>query len=98
MAYTDILYEKKDGVAWITINRPEVRNAFRTRTVRELTEAFEDAKFDRPSASSSSPGRVTRPSAPAATRRSAGRGATPSTSGPWTWTPSTTPSGASPSP
>ena len=47
MTYTDILYEKKDGVAWITINRPEVRNAFRTRTVRELTEAFEDAKFDR---------------------------------------------------
>jgi 2-ketocyclohexanecarboxyl-CoA hydrolase len=46
MAYTDILYEKKDGVAWITINRPEVRNAFRTRTVRELTEGFEDAKFD----------------------------------------------------
>ena len=47
MAYTDILVEKQDGVAWITINRPEVRNAFRTRTVRELTEAFEDAKFDR---------------------------------------------------
>jgi 2-ketocyclohexanecarboxyl-CoA hydrolase len=47
MAYTDILVEKKSGVAWITINRPEVRNAFRTRTVRELTEAFEDAKFDR---------------------------------------------------
>jgi 2-ketocyclohexanecarboxyl-CoA hydrolase len=47
MAYTDILYEKKDGVAWITINRPEVRNAFRTRTVRELTEAFEDARWDR---------------------------------------------------
>jgi 2-ketocyclohexanecarboxyl-CoA hydrolase len=47
MACTDILYEKKDGVAWITINRPEVRNAFRTRTVRELTEAFEDARWDR---------------------------------------------------
>jgi 1,4-dihydroxy-2-naphthoyl-CoA synthase len=46
MAYTDILYEKKDGVAWITINRPEVRNAFRTRTVRELTHAFEDAPWD----------------------------------------------------
>jgi naphthoate synthase len=46
MTYTDILYEKKDGVAWITINRPEVRNAFRTRTVAELTEAFEDARWD----------------------------------------------------
>src|SRR5947199_3453791 len=47
MTYTDILYEKKDGVAWITINRPEVRNAFRTRTVAELTDAFLDARWDR---------------------------------------------------
>ncbi len=46
MTYTDIVYEKKDGVAWITINRPEVRNAFRTRTVHELTDAFLDARFD----------------------------------------------------
>jgi 2-ketocyclohexanecarboxyl-CoA hydrolase len=46
MAYADILYEKNEGVAWITINRPQVRNAFRTRTVRELTEAFEDARWD----------------------------------------------------
>lgn len=46
MTYTDILYEKTDGVAWITINRPEVRNAFRTRTVHELTDAFQDARFD----------------------------------------------------
>jgi len=46
MTYTDILYEKKDGIAWITINRPEVRNAFRTRTVHELTDAFMDARFD----------------------------------------------------
>ena len=46
MTYTDILYEKKDGVAWITINRPEVRNAFRTRTVHELTDAFGDARWD----------------------------------------------------
>src|SRR5882724_9680982 len=46
MAYTDILYEKKNGVAWITINRPEVRNAFRSRTVAELTDAFLDARWD----------------------------------------------------
>jgi naphthoate synthase len=46
MTYTDILCDKKDGVAWITINRPQVRNAFRTRTVHELTDAFLDARFD----------------------------------------------------
>jgi naphthoate synthase len=47
LAYRDILYEKRGGVAWITINRPEVRNAFRTITVAELTDAFVDARFDR---------------------------------------------------
>ncbi len=47
MDYTDIRYEKKDGVAWIIIDRPEVRNAFRTRTVAELTDAFVDARWDR---------------------------------------------------
>ena len=46
MTYTDILYEKTDGIAWITINRPEVRNAFRTKTVAELTDAFLDARWD----------------------------------------------------
>jgi 2-ketocyclohexanecarboxyl-CoA hydrolase len=46
MPYEDVLYDKRDGVAWITINRPQVRNAFRTRTVRELTEAFGDARWD----------------------------------------------------
>jgi len=46
MDYTDILVEKRDGVAWITINRPQVRNAFRTRTVAELTEALVDARWD----------------------------------------------------
>jgi naphthoate synthase len=46
MTYSDILYEKKNGVAWITINRPDVRNAFRTRTVAELTDAFVDARWD----------------------------------------------------
>jgi 2-ketocyclohexanecarboxyl-CoA hydrolase len=47
MTYTDVLYEKKDGVAWITINRPEVRNAFRTKTVDELIAAFRAAWADR---------------------------------------------------
>ena len=47
MAYSDILYEKTNGVAWITINRPETRNAFRTKTVEELTDAFVDARWDR---------------------------------------------------
>jgi len=46
MDYTDILYAKTNGVAWITINRPEVRNAFRTKTVAELTDAFLDARWD----------------------------------------------------
>jgi len=43
MAYDDILYEARDGVAWITINRPEVRNAFRAQTVDELIAAFRAA-------------------------------------------------------
>jgi naphthoate synthase len=46
MTYTDIAYEKTHGVAWITINRPAARNAFRTRTVAELTDAFTDARWD----------------------------------------------------
>ncbi len=46
MELTDVLYEKRDGVAWITINRPERRNAFRGRTVTELTGCFRDAWHD----------------------------------------------------
>jgi naphthoate synthase len=46
MAYQDILYEARDGVAWITINRPEVRNAFRAETVDELIAAFRAAWHD----------------------------------------------------
>ncbi len=40
MTFQDIVYETKDGVAWITINRPEVRNAFRVLTVDEMIAAF----------------------------------------------------------
>jgi naphthoate synthase len=44
--YTDIKYEKMDGIAKITINRPEVRNAFRPLTVTEMMTAFRDAEED----------------------------------------------------
>lgn len=46
-AFTDIVYEKCDeGIAKITINRPEVRNAFRPQTVNELMQALLDARMD----------------------------------------------------
>ena len=44
--YTDIKYDKSDGIARITINRPEVRNAFRPQTVVEMSVAFNDARDD----------------------------------------------------
>ncbi len=44
--FTDIEYEKAEGIAKITINRPEVRNAFRPETLFELTTAFSLAKED----------------------------------------------------
>ena len=44
--YKDIIYEKMDGIAKITINRPEKRNAFRPETVFEMYEAFSDARED----------------------------------------------------
>jgi naphthoate synthase len=44
--YEDIRYEIADGVAKITIDRPEVRNAFRPETVIELRDAFERARED----------------------------------------------------
>ena len=46
MPYEDILYDKRDGVATITINRPNVLNAFRAKTVEEMLEAVHDADFD----------------------------------------------------
>jgi len=44
--YGDIIYEKMDGIARITINRPEKRNAFRPETTLELFDAFADARED----------------------------------------------------
>jgi naphthoate synthase len=45
-AYTDIRYEHFEGIAKITINRPEVRNAFRPETIFELQEAFSLVRDD----------------------------------------------------
>lgn len=44
--YSDILYHKYNGIAKITINRPEVRNAFRPETVDQMMDALNDARFD----------------------------------------------------
>ncbi len=45
--YTDIRYHKStDGIAKITINRPQVRNAFRPLTVKEMIRALADARYD----------------------------------------------------
>lgn len=45
-SYNDIIYEKMNGIAKITINRPEKRNAFRPETVFEMYDAFSDARED----------------------------------------------------
>ncbi len=44
--YEDIRYETADGIAKITIDRPEVRNAFRPLTVDEISRAFDAARDD----------------------------------------------------
>src|ERR687891_2085356 len=45
-SYGDIIYETAKGIAKITINRPEVRNAFRPKTLFELSDAFNVARDD----------------------------------------------------
>src|SRR6476619_1933471 len=44
--FTDIRYETAEGIAKITIDRPEVRNAFRPQTIVEISRALEDARED----------------------------------------------------
>lgn len=44
--YREILFEVVDNVAWVTINRPEVRNAFREQTLDELAHALESTRAD----------------------------------------------------
>jgi 2-ketocyclohexanecarboxyl-CoA hydrolase len=45
--YQDLIYEIRNGVAWITINRPEKMNAFRGQTCEELIQALFRAGYDR---------------------------------------------------
>lgn len=44
--FTDIIYKKERGVATVTINRPQVYNAFRPLTIDEMMAAFQDAWYD----------------------------------------------------
>jgi len=46
-SYDDLLYEERDGAAWITVNRPKVYNAFRAKTCDELTHAIRRAGWNR---------------------------------------------------
>src|SRR5258708_6195113 len=46
MDYENLLYEKKDGMAYITFNRPKVLNALNRKTIEELHDALLDAKND----------------------------------------------------
>ena len=46
MAFENLIYEKKDGIAWITFNRPKVLNALNRQTVEELRNALVDARDD----------------------------------------------------
>jgi len=45
-ALENVLYEKKDGIAYVTLNRPKVLNALNQRTWQDLRAAFEDARDD----------------------------------------------------
>ena len=46
MAYENILFEKRDGIAYITFNRPKVLNALNRKTIEELHDALLDARRD----------------------------------------------------
>jgi enoyl-CoA hydratase/carnithine racemase len=46
MAYENLLYEKKDEIAYVTLNRPKVLNALNRKTVQELQHALIDARAD----------------------------------------------------
>ena len=47
MEFKEIIYEKKDGVAKVTINRPERYNAFTALTLEEIYNSFRDSWADK---------------------------------------------------
>jgi 1,4-dihydroxy-2-naphthoyl-CoA synthase len=47
MELEDVIYEKRDSVASVIINRPKVYNCFRSRTLEDLIDALSDASADR---------------------------------------------------
>jgi len=46
MDFEDLIYTKAEGIARIVINRPWVYNAFRSKTIKEMCLALEDAELD----------------------------------------------------
>ena len=46
MSYADIIVEKKEKVAWITLNKPKVQNAMGEQTLREISSAIEEIEKD----------------------------------------------------
>ncbi|WP_175425767.1 enoyl-CoA hydratase-related protein [Trinickia violacea] len=46
MTLENVLYEKRDAIAYVTVNRPKVLNALNTQTWKDLRTAFEDARED----------------------------------------------------
>jgi crotonobetainyl-CoA hydratase/dehydration protein DpgD len=67
MSEPAVLYEKKDGIAFVTMNRPEVRNAINTEMLVRLADAWQDVNDDPAVHVAILRGAGTRPSAPAPT-------------------------------
>ena len=69
MTYETLLVDVTDGVATVTLNRPEVRNALSATLLRELEETLATLEANRRRGSSYWPAPGTRPSAPVLTSR-----------------------------